>query len=199
MPHGDDIENNSELLWELFRKGNKTAYNKLIERYAESLFGFGYRFCQDEDLVKDCVQDLFLHLWERRESLHAVTSVKAYLFKAIRNRILRKQAGSKNIPFDGLSGFLLEISIEEKIIEHQSDIDQAKKIKHILETLPVRQREVIYLRYYENLDYQRIGEIMNINRQSIHNLLQKAYKSFRSEWSLLTLLLATMLHSPFRS
>jgi RNA polymerase sigma factor (sigma-70 family) len=132
-----------------------------------------------------------VELWNKRKIIKEPASVKWYLLVAVRNRIFREQTKwNKNESLgDNDYDFLFEYSIEKKIIEHTEDIELAKKVKKMLESLPPRQQEIIYLRYYENLDFDQIAAVMNISRQSAHNLLQKAYKNIRSEWSLLIYLL----------
>ena len=86
--------------------------------------------------------------------------------------------------------FLIEFNIETKLIEDLNLLEQSLKIKHVLNNLPPRQQEIIYLRFFENLTLNQISETMNISKQSVNNLLQKAYKSFRSEWLVSFLFLA---------
>lgn len=170
-------------LWIGLRDGDIVSYNKLVKKYFRLLFNFSIRFCQDRDIVKDCIQELYLDLWNKRHHLVQPNSVKSYLFRAIRNRILKEQTKwNKNQPVNEDYNFILEFSIEEKLIDDVQSLELADKIKKILEELPSRQREVIYLRFYENLDMDEIVEVMSISKQSAHNLLQKAYKSIRLKW-----------------
>jgi len=84
--------------------------------------------------------------------------------------------------------FAIEFDVETRLIEDAALQELSLKIKKILNTLPPRQKEIMYLRFFENLTLDQISETMNISKQSVNNLLQKAYKSFRSEWTLLLLL-----------
>ena len=190
--------NEDALLWQGLSNGDEIAFDKLINKYFQILFSYGTRFCQDRDIVKDCIQELFVELWNKRNSIQEPNSVKWYLIVATRNRIFREQTKwNKNQSLnDDEYDFLFEYSIEKKIIEHADDIELAEKVKKTLESLPPRQKEIIYLRYYENLDFDQISVVMDISRQSAHNLLQKAYKNIRSEWSLLICLLQ-MLATPY--
>ncbi|WEK33514.1 MAG: sigma-70 family RNA polymerase sigma factor [Candidatus Pseudobacter hemicellulosilyticus] len=176
-------------LWARFQRDDMASYNHLIQKYSSPLFNFGYRFCQERNIVKDCIQELFLELWNKRSKISTPHSVKWYLFKALRNRILREQTKwVRNQDLDSHPGFLLEFSIEEKIIGDIQDLELASKVKNVLQQLPPRQREIIYLRFYENLDFEAIAQVMGLSRQSVHNLLQKAYNSIRQQWGVLVLL-----------
>src|SRR5882762_8653987 len=85
------IADDSEL-WDLFRDGDEVAYTRLIKKYSKPLFNYGYRICQDRDFLKDCIQDVFLELWNRRLRINSTPAVKWYLFKAVRLRIFREQS-----------------------------------------------------------------------------------------------------------
>ena len=179
-------------LWDLFRAGDEIAYTKLIKQYSKMLFNYGFRICQDRDFVKDCVQDVFFELWNRRLKIKATEAVKWYLFKAVRLRIFREQSKwNKSEPLDKGYEFLVEFNIETKMIADAESAVLAAKIRQILNNLPARQREIMYLRFYEGLDFDNIARIMDISKQSVHNLLQKAYKNFRSKWILAILLFSS--------
>ncbi|SOD13365.1 RNA polymerase sigma factor [Pedobacter xixiisoli] len=189
-------QQDDELLWSGLRNGDASSFDALIKKYTDILFNYGSRFNTDRDIVKDCIQELFVELWKKREGLTLPKTIKWYLFVALRNRIFREQTkwNKTETLTENDHDFFLEYSIEEKIIENTEDAELANKIKKILNSLPARQREIIYLRYYENYDYDQISELMNINKQSVHNLLQKAYKSIRSDWPTLLFLISLLVH-----
>ncbi|WP_207534405.1 RNA polymerase sigma factor [Desertivirga arenae] len=188
----DLLNKTDQEIWDLFRNGDQDAYNTLMRRYTKSLINYGFRICQDKDFAKDCVQEVFLDLWRRREGQGSVKAVKSYLFKSIRLRIYRDRSlWKQNEDLNDNEQFAIEFDIESKLIEDVSFQEMSLKIKKILNTLPPRQKEIMYLRFFENLSLDQISDTMNISKQSVNNLLQKAYKSFRSEWSLLLLILPT--------
>ena len=177
-------------LWDLFRDGNQPAYTQLVNRHYKQLFNYGRRFCQDREFLMDCIQEVFYELWNRKERINSTPSVKWYLFKAVRLRIFRDQPKwTKNEKLSGEYNFLVEFDIESKIINDLEINDLTSKVKNILNALPPRQQEIMYLRFYEGLSLDQISDIMGITNQSLRNLLQKSYKNFRAEWiSLLVLL-----------
>lgn len=177
---------NDSILWDLFRDGDEVAYTRLMQKYSRPLFNYGFRICQDKDFLKDCIQDVFLELWNRRLKISSTPAVKYYLFKAVRLRIFREQSKwNRGEPLDENYEFIAEFNIESKMITDLETIELSARIKQVLNALPPRQREIMYLRFYENLDFDNISQIMEISKQSVHNLLQKAYKNFRSEWLIL--------------
>jgi RNA polymerase sigma factor (sigma-70 family) len=89
--------------------------------------------------------------------------------------------------------FSLEFSIEDIIVEKQLAEEKAVKLRQIIDQLPVRQKEVIYLIYYQQLDHQQVAEVMNINRQSVYNLLHESIRKIREFWQEAAVLVLALL------
>jgi len=171
------------LLWDRFRHGDRAAHSEIMEKYAQPLFNYGYQICRDREIVKDCIQEVFFELWTRRANISPVSCVRWYLIKSIRTRIFKDQLKwNINEQLNDEYMFTVEFNIESQMIHDTEHREFITKVQDVINLLPPRQREIMYLRFYQDMDFNQIGEIMNINRQSIHNLLQKAYKSFRAEW-----------------
>lgn len=171
-------------LWEQFLQGNEAAYNRILNQHSKKMFNYGYRLCLDEELVKDCIQDIFLRLWNNRSSISPTDSITWYLLKCTKTSVLRER--KKWLNNDELENdyfFNVEFDIETKLITDSEAQILGSKIKCLINQLPNRQKEILYLRFYDNLTLQEISELLEINPQSVYNLLQKAYKSFRLEWS----------------
>ncbi len=171
-------------LWEQFLKGDETAFNRILTQYSEKMFNYGYRLCLNEELVKDCIQDIFLRLWNDRSSISPTDSITWYLLKCTKNSVLREmKKWYNNEELENDYFFNVEFDIETKLITDLENQNLGNKIKSLINQLPNRQKEILYLRFYDNLTLPEISELLDINQQSVYNLLQKAYKSFRSEWS----------------
>ena len=171
-------------LWEQFLQGDEVAYNRILNQYSEKMFNYGYRLCLDEDLVKDCIQDIFLRLWNNRSTISPTDSITWYLLKCTKTSVLReRKKWFNNEELENDYFFNVEFDIETKLITDSETQMLGSKIKSLINQLPNRQKEILYLRFYDNLTLQEISELLEINPQSVYNLLQKAYKSFRSEWS----------------
>ena len=171
-------------LWEQFLQGDEVAYNQILNQYSEKMFNYGYRLCLDEDLVKDCIQDIFLRLWNNRSTISPTDSITWYLLKCTKTSVLReRKKWFNNEELENDYFFNVEFDIETKLITDSETQMLGSKIKSLINQLPNRQKEILYLRFYDNLTLQEISELLEINPQSVYNLLQKAYKSFRSEWS----------------
>jgi RNA polymerase sigma factor (sigma-70 family) len=154
-----------------------------MQAYARPLFRYGIRLVKDSDLVKDCIQDIFFELWNRREKISQAVSIKSYLFKALRLRLFREQAKwNQSVMLTDDYPFSVEFSLEDKLIEQQTSEEIRLKLEKALNSLPKRQKEILYLRFYENLDHDQIAQVMELNRQSVYNLLHEAVNRLRAYW-----------------
>lgn len=172
-------------LWQAYRAGDKQALGFLAERYYRVLKHYGLKFMVDEAVVDDCIQELFLQLWQNRPHINETNSVRHYLLKALRHHVLQhiratKQFAQQELDWD--TSVADEMDSETLLIRQETFASLTKTIQEQLATLPAREREALYLRYYENLSIPEIASIMHVNRQSVSNFLQKALNKLRSQW-----------------
>jgi RNA polymerase sigma factor (sigma-70 family) len=163
-------------LWKACQKGDAKAFSELYELLIQDLLRYGHRVTSDHQLIRDSIQDLFLHLWRRRETLTDTDSVKFYLYRSLRNRIVRNLPRTISPPADMTTA---EFPIETLWIEHESAEIQIERLRKALTSLPRRQQEAIQLRYYHDFTPEEIGAIMEINTQSVRNLLHRAILHLR--------------------
>lgn len=170
-------------LWDEFKSGNKVSFEKLMKAHYRNLFVYGTKFRKDHEFVKDCLQDLFLELWKNRETISSTTYVKSYLFKSVRNKICRELHKNRwhlqSAQLDENYCFDVEFSIEHHLIREQTLRETAIAFSEALNKLPKRQKEIVYLRFYQNLEIPEIVQVMEINAQSVYNLLHKAISNLR--------------------
>ena len=168
--------------WKALRGGDKRSLEWLYRTYAAQLLRYGYAFSQDAALIEDCLQELFIMLWEKRENLGDTSSPKNYLFASFRRSIwkkVRKNAGKQEKESESQGLFEAELNIEEQTIMDEEEAAMAKKLKQAMEELTGRQKELLYLKYEEGLSYEEICEMMDLKYQSARNLLTSAVKKLR--------------------
>ncbi len=181
-------EEADSLLWRQVKEGSESALGRLVHRYANALQNYGYKFVPDPDFVKDCVQEVFIDVWSRRQTLSQPDSVRAYLLSSVRKRVLRQGFRQQILRNDVLTNIgeypgFVEFSPEWLLIEQESVAEKARRVADLLNRLPKRQREVVYLRFYQGLERDEIAHIMNVAPQSVSNLVQSAFKTFRELWT----------------
>jgi RNA polymerase sigma factor (sigma-70 family) len=174
------VDFTSEELWTQFLPGDHLALDALVKRHYHLLYQYGCKFTRDAALVKDCIQDMFLYLWHKRHAINETASVEHYLMKALRRRLER--ALSKTGLTEGM-GFLefkdTTATPDDQIIQQEQKTALADRIKKCILQLSKRQQEIIYLRFYLNASAADIADIMQLNRQSVYNLLNDALNKLR--------------------
>jgi RNA polymerase sigma factor (sigma-70 family) len=191
------------LLWNSFKTGDWDAYTRLYHAYYRVLNNYGHKFTKDINLIEDAVHDLFVTLWTNRDNLGNPLSVKNYLYKAIRNILLKKiksasrifhlEEDSESIPF--------VVSFDHQLISNEEEKRLQQTISGVLNKLPPRQQEIIFLRFYEGLSYEEAADIMGIHVSSAYKLLYKALENVQQSLTytglgLLTLLLNILNNDP---
>jgi len=167
-------------LWESFRKGDKEAFAALFREHYNTLYKFGNKFTTDTELLEDCIQELFVELWQAK-SQAPVYSVKAYLLKSLKYKLLKAfRKSGKILPIYDNGDLPFELSHENFLISQQENQVKKQMVIEALGRLSHRQKEIIYLKFYQNLSYEEVSEIMNINYQVARNLLYQAIKSLKN-------------------
>ena len=174
------------MLWQALKRSERAAYEILLKKYYTIVLNYGVRFYRDKEFVKDCVQDLFIEIWNRREYLADVVSVKSYLLQSIRKNIIRESSRLKWFrEADKISDdhdFDVEFDIETYLISREVENELLQKLRFELDKLTKRQREAIFLRFNQDLSYEEIAIIMDINYRSVVNLIHEAIKAIRKNW-----------------
>ena len=167
-------------LWNAFKNKDKNAFDLLFKLFYPSLFLYGFKITRDRALLEDAIQELFLELWTTTAK-SKVRSVKAYLFRALQYKLIKKLNDNKltRYPADDNFQYNFEVSHETLLVAQQTTEEDRNRIINFMARLSARQREIIYLRFYRNMPYEDISEIMGINYQASRNLLSQSVKALR--------------------
>ncbi len=165
-----------EKLWNDFRSGSKEAFEYLYRNYVGILYNYGFKICQDKMLTKDAIQEVFLSLLTKYDKVNLTNAIKLYLFKSLRIEIFKKLKAEQRFTDILLidTDFSMDYSTEYKMIEDEITMIRIRELAQVIELLPRRQKECIYLRFYEGMTYQEISEIMDIEVSSVYKMLYKA-------------------------
>lgn len=160
--------------WDQLRQQHANSLAWFYEQYGRMLHNYGYRLIEDRELVKDTVQDLFVQLWNNAPKLPAITSAKAYLLVAMRREILRRITQQRQFTELTNNEDEADPSIEVQIIDKQQNEQITKNLLHVVNQLPARQREIIFLKYYSALSTEEIAAVMELTTPSVYKLIYKA-------------------------
>lgn len=188
-------------LWQQFRAGSREAFEQLTGYFYRDLYFYGYRFTQDTDLLKDCLQDLFVDLWVYRRKVVDTEYIRPYLYKSLRRKIFRELNRSGAPLADDELPFL-ELdddhpTAEQQLIQTELASYQTSRLNALLSRLSARQREAIHLKFYGELTNDQIADVLNVNKQSVANLLHRGLTRLREEWPSLLPLLGLCINALF--
>lgn len=188
MNNDINISGNSDpnaTLWLKFKSGDAAAFGELAQVHYRALYNYATKFSSDPEFIRDCIQELYLDLWERRSFLSETAFVKSYLLKALRHKLIKESVRLKRfkepqeLSFDADEA---DLSVESLIIENEHLKHQIQRLNQIVSHLTKRQQEIIYLRFYQNLENEDIAQIMSLGRQSVANLLYRTIKEIKDIW-----------------
>lgn len=172
-------------LWDLFIEGDQESFRELYDHHYDLLINYGYRFSSNLPLLEDAVQALFIKLWQKRSSINKPASVTHYLLKAFRNTLINSLQSETNLQkkiesFEALP-FELTASQEDHLIEEEDVLIQKKVVEEKLSLLTNRQREGIYLRFFSELSYEEIAEILEIEVGGAYKLIYRAIDRLKNK------------------
>lgn len=174
---------NEQILWQSLRKGNQLAFSSLYRKFVNPLYNYGMHIHTDHDGVIDTIQELFVNIWSRRDSLAEVRQVKYYLFKSFRNLYLQRLQQDRKLK-NGIDDPSLigafEDSFESELILSEAKQDQSKKLNDAVDHLTKRQKEAVLLKYYNEMTSTQVATIMGISVEAVQNLLSKAVQLLRA-------------------
>jgi RNA polymerase sigma factor (sigma-70 family) len=175
--------------WPLFLQGDKNAFSEIYLAFHDDLYRYGIKLSRDPETVNDCIQNLFLRLWKNRYNLKPVREIKPYLFRSLRNHIVDiLELEKKTITIDQEAEELygIEFNAEDFMISSQIEKEMQEKILNLLNQLPSRQRHAIYLRYFEEMEFDEISQVMNMNVQSVRNSICRGLQVMRNSGVILS-------------
>jgi len=159
-----NLQQDEQFLWRRLCEGDRDAFGEIYRRYFPLLFRYCIRFTHDRALVKDVLQDFFSQLFLQRAGLAVMVNLKSYLLVSARRKLFRYLDRSAKLPgsLDDSTAVLfdLELSPESILINRQHTEQTTRLLQQQLNSLTLRQKEAIYLRFYESLTYEEIAEIM---------------------------------------
>lgn len=176
---------NDETLWKGLMKGDKEMFLALYRKYYHSLLFIGLKEIKDAGLVKDAIQQQFLYLWEKRESIQEAKNVRSYLITSFLRKLTSdwkklEKTGNLQVAWSHHSGEPLPTPVECLIAK--DDHKQLYKIlTYHINALPARQKELIVLKFYEGFTYEEIVQKTGLTHRSVYNKIYEALKKLKLE------------------
>lgn len=159
-------------------------YEELYKLYFKKLFNYGRKFTKDLYLLEDSIQEVFLDAWKRRQRSVQIHSVNSYYFSSFRYILFKKiQHATNTATYEDQSGEP-EFNIEQRLIALETTNEQYLKVQQALQALTSRQREAIFLRFYEGLSFEEVAEVMNITVKATYKIMARSLAVLKDNVSL---------------
>ncbi|WP_263664074.1 RNA polymerase sigma factor [Bacteroides nordii] len=178
------FESYNELdLWKLFLEGDKEAFSVFYRHNYRKLYSYGISLGMDSELIDDIIQELFVKLYTRPQLIKDFSTIQAFLYAAMRNAFVNHEKQRKKYLYlDEFENFELPYFVENTQIEDEEELKALKeKIHRIINSLTPRQKEIIYLRFLHQKEYEEIARIMDMSEQAARNLTYRAMEKIRKE------------------
>jgi RNA polymerase sigma-70 factor, ECF subfamily len=178
--------------------GDRIAFEQVFRMQYAPLCAFAMQYVRDKDRAEEVVQDLFVHLWQERERVAISTSLKSYLFAAVRNRcfsLLKVQGRVRALAHDE------ESLAEEEVRSEQELAERAARVQAAIRALPTERQRIFRMSRDEGLKYHEIAHRLGLSVKTVENQMGQALKNLRLELAdlLPLMLLATLLCTYFCS
>jgi RNA polymerase sigma factor (sigma-70 family) len=164
------------VIWKDLIDGDKKALSYIYTKYFDKLYNYGSRISNDAVIVEDSIQDLFITIWNLRAGLNQdVKNIKLYLYTCLRrNMLLKLRNRHVTIGISDLSAFDLELSHKSHYLNNRMNTELRQKLAEMVGTLTPKQKEAIFLIYFDELSYEQAASIMSLKIKTVYNLVHQA-------------------------
>ncbi|GET28023.1 DNA-directed RNA polymerase sigma-70 factor [Prolixibacter sp. SD074] len=173
------------MVWNNFREGDRRAFETIYNEFSDSLYAYGSKITSDCEMLKDCIQDVFIDIYKYGTELRNPASLEFYLFKTLKRNIFRKlkeQSGIKLADIQSNS-FYLKFELEERNEQEEMLDEGLLKLQAHLKSLNPVQRELLYLKFNSGLSYVEIGRILGIKPDTVKKQVYRLLDGLRSQLS----------------
>jgi RNA polymerase sigma factor (sigma-70 family) len=175
----------SSVLWESFRSGDREAFACIYNMHVQALYKYGTKLCHNEELVKDAIQEVFLDLYlKRKKNTTSPENLSFYLILALKRNLIKKLQYNRKLTGEEACEMMFDpvYSIDKAIIEHEEEARLNHQISELLKNLPAKQKEALYLRFIESMEYSEIAQLLNITVESVRKQVYRAIIAIRKKF-----------------
>ncbi|MEP6765124.1 MAG: RNA polymerase sigma-70 factor [Gemmatimonadaceae bacterium] len=168
------------------REGDEAAFEQIFRTYYSRLVSFACAKLDSQAVAEEMVQEVLLQIWSRREQWIVEQSLAAYLFRAVRNRVLNARRSIRlEVSYAAAASREIEIETPESCDDRLRDAEIGAALAHALALLPERPRQVFVLSRRQGLSYAEIAEVLGIAVKTVEMHMGRALAQLRvslSEW-----------------
>ena len=165
-----------------FCSGDDKAYAELYDMYIQMLYNYGLKMTCNQELLKDCIHDVFVKVYMKRNDKNAINNLCSYLLISLKNRLLdefRRQTFTTPNEVEEYEYRRAAEDVEKDYLCQERSMLQSEQVAHLMQNLTRRQRQAITLYYLEERKYDEICKIMQMNYHSVRNLMHRGMLKLR--------------------
>jgi RNA polymerase sigma factor (sigma-70 family) len=166
--------------WRHLSDGRHKLFEDFYHDYFRKFYNFGRKFTKEEELIEDAIQDVFVEVWSKRKIIHELAMPKAYFFAAFKNILLQKLKTQARIAGNAEVELEDTFQVDNLIIQKETSLHLHQQLSKALANLTPRQRQVIFLRFYERLSYEEIAVVMNITVKATYKIAARSLLALKS-------------------
>ena len=175
-------------IWIQFKNGNRDAILSLYNAHYLGLMNYGLKLTGDRDLTNDCITQILLRLWEKRDKLPLVENARSYLLTCLRRELFAVLKSNINHTEKCLSMQKdcdqAEPSYEDYIIQLQTDKILHQKVAKAIGKLTERERELLRMKFFEDMGYDEIAAHCCISKRTAYNIIYTSLKLLRADFTM---------------
>jgi len=178
----NNLKNRTKELVAQFSAGDDHAFAKLYDLYVQILFNYGMKITQDQELLKDCIHDVFTKVYNKRAEKTIINNLASYLLISLKNRLFdefRRQTFASEDAVEDYEFSFSTTDVENDYLNIERENLQTAQVAHLMKSLTRRQRQAITLYYLEQRKYEEICKIMQMNYHSVRNLMHRGMLKLR--------------------
>ena len=180
-----EVKNDSywQYVWNQFKEGDKESFAIIYNHQVDALYRYASKLSKDEHAIKDAIQEIFMELYLKRETVKTTPEfLKFYLLLALKRNLIKKNQSSRKIQQLNTSesnDFEVDYNIESQLIEIEENSAINRQVLDALNQLPAKQKEAVYLRFNQALEYEEVAAILEISVESVRKQVYRAIKTLR--------------------
>ena len=176
--------------WKYIEQGDIDVYSETYVFYYKKLYNYGRKFTENTTLIEDAIQSIFITLWNNRQRLSTINSPHTYIFSSFRNHIFKEKRKLQRVSFPREDR---EFGIENLITSKEATIELNERLQKAIASLTRRQREAIFLRFYEGLSFEEVAQIMEISVKGTYKLIARSLLKLKDLLEIPTIMVLTLL------
>ena len=186
-------------LWIRIGQDDQQAYAEVYRFYYRRFYNYGRKFTVDESLVEDAVQEVLLTIWDKRHTLASIEYTGTYFYTSFRYALFGKLKQQRRFVPGASAGDEPEFGVDQIMIARETEDGLKEQLQKALATLTARQREAIFLRFYEGLSYEEVASVLNITTKATYKIMARALAQLKENLVLSSTLLFFLLRQDWGS